>query len=115
MRESLIQEYLGVNLSNEEIEALVESHFNDQSPDSWAAIMGFISSAKGTPGLRWASPLEVKLAVEKLFTAKFGAKEAGGAKSKTKVRRAEQSESIFNHPLIGTKSSKRPNCILIYT
>jgi len=38
---------------------------------------------KGTPELRWASPLEVKNAVERAFTKTFGAKET--AKSKGKV------------------------------
>jgi len=42
-----------------------------------------LSGVKGTPELRWASPLQIKNAVENAFVEKFGVKET--AKPKEKV------------------------------
>lgn len=50
----------------------------------WANLSSVLSGVKGTPELRWASPLELKNSVEKAFVEQFGAKEA--VKPKAKVR-----------------------------
>ncbi|KAG8883463.1 hypothetical protein FRB97_006591 [Tulasnella sp. 331] len=78
---------VGVNLSIEEVSTRVKTYFDGQNVDSWAGLMTFINSAKATPELRWASPLEVKTATERLFTEKFGPKETGG-KPKAKEPKA---------------------------
>ncbi|KAG6378750.1 putative glutamine-tRNA ligase [Boletus reticuloceps] len=41
-----------------------------------------ISGVKNIPSLRWANPLEIKNAVERVFTQTLGAKEAGKPKAK---------------------------------
>jgi hypothetical protein len=51
--------------------------------DSWANLGAVLASVKTLPELRWANPLDVKNAVEKAFTGKFGPK--GGAAPKGKV------------------------------
>lgn len=50
----------------------------------WTNLGAAITGLKSLPDLRWASPLDLKNAVEKAFSEKFGAKEA--AKPKAKVR-----------------------------
>ena len=60
----------------------VESNLSDLSA-GWTHLSSVLSSVKNTPTLRWANTLDVKTAVERIFTEKFGPKEA--AKPKTKV------------------------------
>lgn len=48
----------------------------------WANLSSVLSGVKGTPELRWASPLEIKDAVENVFTEKFGVKETAKPKGK---------------------------------
>jgi hypothetical protein len=52
---------------------------------SWASLGAVISAAKSLPELRWASPLEVKNAVEKVFTETFGPKGTTSKAPKIKV------------------------------
>jgi glutaminyl-tRNA synthetase len=49
----------------------------------WASLGAVIGGVKNIPALRWANPLDIKNAVERVFTQAFGAKEA--AKPKAKV------------------------------
>ena len=51
----------------------------------WDNLNAAISGAKGLRELRWASPVELKTTVEKVFTDKFGAKEAVKPKSKVNI------------------------------
>ncbi|KAG8982735.1 hypothetical protein FRB90_006592, partial [Tulasnella sp. 427] len=78
---------VGVELSSEQVGESVRSHFEAHPADGWPSLMAFINSAKSTPSLRWAPPLEVKTSVEKLFTERFGPKETG-AKGKAKEPKA---------------------------
>jgi glutaminyl-tRNA synthetase len=48
----------------------------------WANLGKTISGVKGTPGLKWADPLEIKNAVETAFTTRFGGKETAKPKGK---------------------------------
>jgi len=52
--------------------------------DGWASLSTVINILKKSPELNGVKPLDVKNAVEKVFTEKFGPKEA--AKPKVKVR-----------------------------
>lgn len=62
-----------------------------KAPANWSALSGAIGDLKATD-LRWASPLDVKNAVEKAFTDAFGSKE----EAKAKVRL--NSQPYLNHP-----------------
>lgn len=48
----------------------------------WTNLGSTITGLKNTPELRWASPLDLKNAVEKAFLETFGAKETAKAKAK---------------------------------
>ena len=72
----------GFSITPEELynrisEFVASSHFV-----GWDQLNAAISGAKGLRELRWASPVELKTTVEKVFTEKFGAKEAAKPKSK---------------------------------
>jgi len=79
-----------------------------------------LSGVKGTTELRWASPLEVKDAVENAFTEKYGVKEA--AKPKGKVSQFDVRIILQTTQLeAGTEERGRKDCgtqtngIRIYT
>jgi len=73
----------GFSITPEEIYANVENYISSNNISAWASLGPVISALKATPQLRWAKPLEVKNATDKVFVAKFGPKE--GAKPKGKV------------------------------
>ncbi|KAJ3518064.1 hypothetical protein NLJ89_g105 [Agrocybe chaxingu] len=77
---------VGFKITPEEINALVESYVASNNITEWATLGPTISELKGTAELRWASPLEVKTATDKVFLAKFGPK--GAAKPKGKPAKA---------------------------
>ena len=52
-------------------------------PGGWTHLSSVLTAVKNTPALRWANTLDVKTAVENVFTEKYGPKEA--AKFKAKV------------------------------
>jgi glutaminyl-tRNA synthetase len=58
------------------------SYIRENAVTGWPNLGSVISGVKGSPALRWANPLEVKNAVEKVFTETFGAKEAVKPKAK---------------------------------
>ncbi|KAG8901297.1 hypothetical protein FRB99_005412 [Tulasnella sp. 403] len=86
---------VGVDLAPEEISSRVQSHFEAQAVEGWSSLMSFINSAKATRELRWAPPLEVKTSAERLFTEKFGAKEAA-TKGKGKELKAPPKTTASN-------------------
>lgn len=73
----------GINLTDEDISSSVESHLSSNSVAGWPAVTSVLGTLKTTTNLRWANPLAVKTAVERVFTEKFGTKES--AKGKPKV------------------------------
>ena len=64
---------------------------SSKAPVNWSALSGAIGDLKATD-LRWASPLDVKNAVEKAFTDAFGSKEEAEAKVRL------TSYPTLNHP-----------------
>lgn len=69
----------GIELSLSDIATRVSDYMSSKAPASWSALSGAIGDLKSTD-LRWASPLDVKNAVEKAFTDVFGSKEEAKAK-----------------------------------
>jgi glutaminyl-tRNA synthetase len=63
------------------VSAYVESNSSDIA--GWIHLTSVLSGVKNTPALRWASTLDVKTAVERVFTERYGPKEA--AKPKARV------------------------------
>lgn len=76
---------IGFSISTDDIYARASTYITSASLNGWANLSSTINSLKGTADLRWANPLELKSAVEKVFTEKFGEKSAGTAKAKATV------------------------------
>ncbi|KIM91082.1 hypothetical protein PILCRDRAFT_84132 [Piloderma croceum F 1598] len=96
----------GFSITPEELFVQVTSYIKCHSVTGWANLSSVLSGVKGTPELRWASPLEIKYAVENAFTEKFGAKETAKPKGKEPKKDgakkvAPASESI---PIVSRKS-----------
>ncbi|RDB22773.1 putative glutamine--tRNA ligase [Hypsizygus marmoreus] len=65
-----------------ELHEQVTKYITTNALPGWASLGPTISALKGTPELRWANPLDVKNAVDKMFTETFGPKEASKPKGK---------------------------------
>ncbi|KAJ3883826.1 glutamine-tRNA ligase [Lentinula edodes] len=102
---------VGFSISLEEILEHVTAYIKSNSVCGWANLGGTISGVKAIPELRWASPLEVKNAVEQAFISNFGPKQAAPAKGKepkkdTKLAAASGSassttKSVFEEGFLG--------------
>ncbi|KAF8969458.1 tRNA synthetases class I, catalytic domain-containing protein [Flammula alnicola] len=73
---------IGFSITPEELSAQVETYIASNNVTGWASLGSVISALKNSPELRWASPLDVKKAVDQVFLEKFGAKESAKPKSK---------------------------------
>lgn len=82
---------LGFSISAEELYEQVTNYITANAVTGWSNLSSVITGVRKTPELRWASPLELKNAVERGFSEKFGAKEA--AKPKGKVRELKSTGS----------------------
>lgn len=74
----------GFSITLEELRSYILTYITTNSVLGWANLGPTINALKGTPELRWASPLDVKTAVDAVFLDTFGPKEA--TKPKAKVR-----------------------------
>ena len=75
----------GFSITPEELYNRISEFVASSAFAGWDQLNAAISGAKGLRELRWASPVELKTTVEKVFTEKFGAKEAAKPKSKVSV------------------------------
>ncbi|KAJ3987488.1 glutamine-tRNA ligase [Lentinula detonsa] len=73
---------VGFSISPEQILDHVTSYIKASAVSGWASLGLTISGVKAIPELRWASPLEVKNAVEQAFVGSFGPKQSAPAKGK---------------------------------
>ncbi|EGO27801.1 hypothetical protein SERLADRAFT_414058 [Serpula lacrymans var. lacrymans S7.9] len=73
---------VGFTITAEELLSSAIRYIEDSTVAGWANLGPTISGLKATPELRWANPLEMKNAVEKAFTEKFGTREVGKPKGK---------------------------------
>ncbi|KIJ70137.1 hypothetical protein HYDPIDRAFT_77500 [Hydnomerulius pinastri MD-312] len=73
---------VGVVITTEQLDDSVKKYIQSNTASGWANLGAAISGVKNEPALRWANPLEVKQAVERVFTQTFGAKEAAKPKAK---------------------------------
>jgi len=92
----------GFSITFEKMTEFVENYVNSNSVSGWANLGPVINALKATPELKWANPLEVKNATEKVFVARFGAKEA--AKPKGKVSHLLLAVINFSECLIGVQA-----------
>ncbi|PPR04044.1 hypothetical protein CVT24_010619 [Panaeolus cyanescens] len=93
---------VGFSITPEQLTATVKAYVENNNVAGWANLGPVISGTKATPELRWASPLEVKNAVEAVFLEKFGPKEA--AKPKAKEPKAAKAEKAADAPAAPRRS-----------
>jgi len=82
---SLLNCHLGFSITPEELLSQVTSYISSNTIAGWNNLGATISGVKAIPSLRWASPLEIKNAVEKAFLAAFGPKQAAQPKGKVRL------------------------------
>ncbi|KAJ4478315.1 glutamine-tRNA ligase [Lentinula aciculospora] len=73
---------VGFSISPEQILEHVAAYIKASAVSGWANLGVTISGVKAIPELRWASPLEVKNAVDQAFVSNFGPKQAAPSKGK---------------------------------
>jgi glutaminyl-tRNA synthetase len=98
----------GFSITPEALSSLVSEYISSgvETVTGWANLGKTISGIKGTPGLRWTDPLEIKNAVESAFTSRFGTKEA--AKPKGKVRRSTSIMTMLPTSFQEPKKDREP-------
>jgi glutaminyl-tRNA synthetase len=75
------------------------------SAKGWTELGPSLGSVKTLPGLRWANPLEIKNAVEKVFLEKFGPKTAAPPKAKVCSLIISTRERLFKVSIKAAKNS----------
>ncbi|KAG9317489.1 glutaminyl-tRNA synthetase [Chiua virens] len=73
---------IGFSITADQLDAVVKDYIQSNSVSGWTSLGAAISGVKNIPSLRWANPLEIKNAVERVFTQVFGAKETAKPKAK---------------------------------
>ncbi|KAF8557039.1 glutaminyl-tRNA synthetase [Imleria badia] len=73
---------VGFTITADQLGAFVNEYIQSNSVSGWTSLGAVISGVKNIPSLRWANPLEIKNAVERVFSQSFGAKEASKSKAK---------------------------------
>ncbi|CCM05577.1 uncharacterized protein FIBRA_07804 [Fibroporia radiculosa] len=104
---------VGFTITAEQLSARVVEYVASSAASGWSNLGAIIGSLKSTE-LRWANPLDLKNAVERAFTEKFGPKEAAkgkgkevkdaSAKTPTPVKAeapASSSKTIFTEGFLG--------------
>ncbi len=75
----------GFTISPEDLHTKILGYVSAANLSGWSDLGRTIGDLKGKSDLRWANPLEVKVATEKAFIEVFGAKTAA-PKAKAPVR-----------------------------
>ncbi|KAK0206347.1 glutamine-tRNA ligase [Desarmillaria ectypa] len=79
---------IGFSISPEDVYDKVSSYIKDNIVTGWNSLGSVISAIRSTPELRWATPVEVKNAAEKVFTETFGPKDNSKGKGKDSKKEA---------------------------
>ncbi|KAF9076844.1 tRNA synthetases class I, catalytic domain-containing protein [Rhodocollybia butyracea] len=80
---------VGFSITPEQVVEHVTNYVTSNSVSGWANLGTTISGVKAIPALRWASPLEIKNAVEQTFLNTFGPKQAAPPKGKESKKDAK--------------------------
>jgi glutaminyl-tRNA synthetase len=54
----------------------INEHLDSSNVNGWQDLSATLGALRTNPSLYWANPLEVKTAVESIFTERFGTKES---------------------------------------
>ncbi|KAI6130361.1 glutaminyl-tRNA synthetase [Pisolithus croceorrhizus] len=94
---------VGFAITAVQLEDHVKRYMDANNASNWSHLGAVIGGVKNVPALRWANPLDIKNAVERVFTEKFGPKE--GAKPKPKYDPAQSAKArrtIFEEGFLGS-------------
>lgn len=91
--------FTGVFVTPEVVERVVQSYMDQNTPSideqRWQALSPIMSALRTDPALRWASSIDVKNAVEKALTTRYGPKDKQPASVKpTKENKSNKKVSI---------------------
>ncbi|KAF8076578.1 glutamine-tRNA ligase [Lyophyllum atratum] len=99
---------VGFSITPTELHDRVTEHIASNAVTGWANLGVVMTALKTTPELRWASPLEVKNAVETCFTEMFGAKGAAKPKGKeAKETKPAPTKGKSSEPAVEDAASTR--------
>jgi glutaminyl-tRNA synthetase len=85
----------GFSTTPEELDARVRAYLDsptnaDQVNAGWSAISRVTGTMRQSDSLRWVAPLDLKSAVEKAYTERFGTKEEATKKAKAQAEQAKK-------------------------
>lgn len=85
----------GFSITPEELDARVRAYLDsptnaDQVNAGWSAISRVTGTMRQSDSLRWVAPLDLKSAVEKAYTERFGTKEEATKKAKAQAEQAKK-------------------------
>ncbi|GAA5906837.1 hypothetical protein JCM5296_001954 [Sporobolomyces johnsonii] len=99
---------VGFTITPEELLARVRTYVSSNKADlaklGWGGISKTLGQMRNSDDLRWANPLEVKAATEKVYEEEFGKKEEAMAKAKAAAEAAKK-ESKAKTPTASTSSA----------
>ncbi|KAF8341519.1 glutamine-tRNA ligase [Cantharellus anzutake] len=84
---------VGVELTPDDIYSILKSLVTSQRIEGWGSLQSVLSAAKNATKLRWAPPLEVKNAGDRVFTELFGPKEVIDKSKPKESKKAASSSS----------------------
>ncbi|GAA5987908.1 hypothetical protein JCM10908_007267 [Rhodotorula pacifica] len=98
---------VGFSITPDELDARVRAYLDspanaDQVKTGWTGISRVTGTMRQSDSLRWVAPLELKSAVEKAYTERFGTKEEATKKAKAQ---AEQAKKEAKAPKASTSSA----------
>ncbi|KAG0663871.1 hypothetical protein C6P46_002097 [Rhodotorula mucilaginosa] len=101
---------VGFSTTPEELDARVRAYLDsptnaDQVNAGWSAISRVTGTMRQSDSLRWVAPLDLKSAVEKAYTERFGTKEEATKKAKAQ---AEQAKKEAKAPKASTSAAATP-------
>lgn len=76
---------VGFTITAAQLEDHVKQYVDANNASNWSYLGVVIGGVKNIPSLRWANPLDIKNAVERVFTEKFGPKEGAKPKAKKEI------------------------------
>ncbi|GAA5885552.1 hypothetical protein JCM3774_002987, partial [Rhodotorula dairenensis] len=86
---------VGFSITSDELDARVRAYLDspdnaDQVKTGWTGISRVTGVMRQSDSLRWVAPLDLKSAVEKAYTERFGSKEEAAKKAKAQAEQAKK-------------------------
>ncbi|KAI6003687.1 glutaminyl-tRNA synthetase [Pisolithus albus] len=84
----------GFAVTAAQLEEHVKQYMDANNTSTWSHLGVVIGGVKNIPALRWANPLDIKNAVERVFTEKFGPREGEKLEAEKTASRADASDTL---------------------